>query len=152
MTVEAALLAMAEAADDDLGHLLRRAARVVDLRVAAAIAASGAQGVRPAHGVVLSNLDPGGTRVTTLADRGGMSRQAMSSLVKELEDAGYLRTEPDPTDGRAVRVTLTEAGVELCRGSAAAVRQIEAGWAEVVGAAGLVELRRALRALAATAS
>ncbi len=151
MSVEAALAAIAAAADEDLGHLLRRAARAVDGKVAEAIAATGARNVRPAHGVVLSNLDADGTRVTTLADRAGMSRQAMSSLVRELEDAGYLRTGPDPADGRAVRVTLSPDGVDLCRRGATSVRAIEEGWADVLGPERLADLRASLRALAATA-
>lgn len=145
---ERALTELADAADEDLGHLLRRAARAVDARTAASIATTGAHGIRPAHGVVFTNLDPDGTRITTLADRAGLTRQAMSLLVRELEQLGYLRTEPDADDGRAVRARLTPAGVELCRHGAAAVRELERHWDGLLGEDGVAALRAALRALA----
>jgi DNA-binding MarR family transcriptional regulator len=34
----------------------------------------------------------------------------MTTLTNRLEDAGLAVREPDPTDGRAVRVTITPAG------------------------------------------
>jgi DNA-binding MarR family transcriptional regulator len=58
---------------------------------------------------VFENLDPGGTRLTELAARAGITRQPMTKLVSVLKQQGYLERRPDPSDGRAriVRPTLT---------------------------------------------
>ena len=55
-------------------------------------------------------LDEGGTRSTALAQRAGVSKQAMSQLVRLMERQGYLEQVPDPTDTRAKVVRMTERG------------------------------------------
>ncbi|MGH2917284.1 MAG: MarR family transcriptional regulator [Solirubrobacteraceae bacterium] len=57
----------------------------------------------------------GGVRVTTLAERAGMSRQAITYLIRELEGKGYLERHPDPSDRRATLVHLTERGEAAVR-------------------------------------
>ena len=54
-------------------------------------------------------------RVNELADAVVLSRTAMSRFVDRVEKAGYVRREPDPTDRRALQVTLTGEGAELLR-------------------------------------
>jgi DNA-binding MarR family transcriptional regulator len=55
-------------------------------------------------------IDEGGTRSTVLAQRAGVSKQAMSQLVRLMERQGYLEQVPDPTDTRAKVVRMTERG------------------------------------------
>ncbi len=55
-------------------------------------------------------LDSRGARSTALAQRAGVSKQAMSQLVRLMEQKGYLEQVPDPTDTRAKLVQLTERG------------------------------------------
>ncbi|HEX7341950.1 MAG TPA: MarR family transcriptional regulator [Rhodanobacteraceae bacterium] len=40
---------------------------------------------------------------------------AMTRLLDQLEDKGYLKRKPDPQDRRALRIELTAAGKTLCR-------------------------------------
>lgn len=40
---------------------------------------------------------------------------ALTRLLDQLEDKGYLRRKPDPQDRRALRIDLTSAGKRLCR-------------------------------------
>jgi DNA-binding MarR family transcriptional regulator len=54
-------------------------------------------------------------RVNQLAREVVLSPTAMSRFVDRVEQAGYVRREPDPADRRALQVTLTDAGVELLR-------------------------------------
>jgi DNA-binding MarR family transcriptional regulator len=54
-------------------------------------------------------------RVNELADAVVLSPPAMSRFVDRVERAGYVRREPDPADRRALRVVLTDAGVDLLR-------------------------------------
>jgi DNA-binding MarR family transcriptional regulator len=61
----------------------------------------------------LSRLDSlGSLRVTELAEREQLTQPGMTTLINRLEDAGLAVREPDPTDGRAVRVTITPAGID----------------------------------------
>ena len=57
---------------------------------------SGGEGLRSAHTQVFESLDPGGSRLTALAERAQMSHQAMGELVDELLRHGYLQRIPDP--------------------------------------------------------
>ena len=54
-------------------------------------------------------------RVKELAEEVVLSPTAMSRFVDRVEAAGCVRREPDPTDRRALQVTLTDEGVELLR-------------------------------------
>jgi DNA-binding MarR family transcriptional regulator len=54
-------------------------------------------------------------RVNELAREVVLSPTAMSRFVDRAERAGVVRREPDPADRRALRVALTDAGVELLR-------------------------------------
>ncbi len=59
----------------------------------------------------LSRLEAlGGLRITELAEREQLTQPGMTTLINRLEEAGLAVREPDPTDGRAVRVTITPAG------------------------------------------
>ena len=78
-----------------------------------------------------------------------MSRQALSALVKEVEGLGYVRTSPDPGDRRAVRVVLTDSGVEFCLAAIAISTEITAEIEERWGSAALDEMRERLRSISA---
>src|ERR1700744_5759813 len=55
-------------------------------------------------------MDEGGTRSTVLAQRAGVTKQAMSQLVRLMERQGYLEQVPDLTDTRAKVVRITGRG------------------------------------------
>jgi DNA-binding MarR family transcriptional regulator len=55
-------------------------------------------------------MDECGTRSTTLAQRAGVTKQAMSQLVRLMERQGYLEQIPDQTDTRAKVVRMTKRG------------------------------------------
>jgi DNA-binding MarR family transcriptional regulator len=55
-------------------------------------------------------MDEGGTRSTVLAQRAGVTKQAMSQLVRLMERQGYLEQVPDPIDTRAKVVRMTKRG------------------------------------------
>jgi DNA-binding MarR family transcriptional regulator len=54
----------------------------------------------------------GSLRVTELAELEQLTQPGMTTLINRLEDAGLAVREPDPSDGRAVRVMITSAGIE----------------------------------------
>jgi DNA-binding MarR family transcriptional regulator len=62
----------------------------------------------------LATLDrEGPSRLTALAARQGVTQPAMTQLIGRLHDSGLVRREPDPADGRVVRVSITAEGRAL---------------------------------------
>ena len=79
----------------------------------AKVAGCGFNDVTPAFASLMLLLDATGARPTTLAQRAGITKQAISQLVRELEARDYVEQVPDSTDTRAKIVRLTERGVAL---------------------------------------
>jgi DNA-binding MarR family transcriptional regulator len=59
---------------------------------------------------VLSVLSTGPRRITELADQEGLAQPTMTGLVSRLEARGLVARAKDPSDGRAVQLTLTPEG------------------------------------------
>ncbi|EXG80777.1 MarR family winged helix-turn-helix transcriptional regulator [Cryptosporangium arvum] len=55
-------------------------------------------------------LADGPQRVSALAAAERTAQPSMTALVDRMEKAGWVTRAPDPTDGRAVTVTVTERG------------------------------------------
>lgn len=89
--------------------------------------------LQTAHAKILVHLDVEGTRLTELALRAGISKQAMGKLVSELEAIGYVRKAVDETDGRAWRVCFTPKGFALLKDSSAIVDEIWKDYAGLFG-------------------
>lgn len=63
-----------------------------------------------AYGLLIRLDELGGQRATDLAAYIGVGKATMSRQLRALEDLGLITREPDPADGRAWLVTLTEEG------------------------------------------
>ena len=82
----------------------------------ARLAAAGFADTAPSWGHnIFFYLREGGLRLTELAERTHTTKQAMRYTVNQLEAAGYVERVPDPTDGRAKIIRLTERGWEVRR-------------------------------------
>lgn len=67
--------------------------------------------VSAASGFVLLNIDvENGTPATKIAPALGMEPRSLTRMLKSMEDKGYLYRQADPTDGRVMRIFLTEEG------------------------------------------
>ncbi|MDO8279096.1 MAG: MarR family transcriptional regulator [Burkholderiaceae bacterium] len=128
-----------------LGRLLGHAMRRFDARVLALMAhdiavplalsnlAARAQ-VSAAHIHITRHLALEGTRLGELAQRAGMSKQAMGELVDQCEAWGLVTREPDPHDGRARRIVFTPSGLLWLQAFRDAVARAEAEFRSEVGA------------------
>ncbi len=105
--------------------------------------------IRIAHGCVFGNIDPEGTRLTDLADRARMTKQSVGEVTSDLEQRGYLERVPDPSDGRAKIIRLTERGRDAQALGRELIDEIEQEWAERFGADRVAALREALKAITA---
>lgn len=96
---------------ENLGFLLAKASQRWNELLAERFREAGFPGIRPSFGSVLVPLlEEDGLRMGELAARARLSKQAMTTLVRAVEDAGLVVRELDPADGRATRVRLTEEG------------------------------------------
>ena len=96
-------------------------------------AAAGYADVRPAHYAVFRFLKAEGSRVTELAEEARMTKQSMGELVIYLEQRGYVERRPDPRDGRAKIVVLTEAGLRFIEAGVERALEVEDALAERMG-------------------
>jgi DNA-binding MarR family transcriptional regulator len=131
----------------NIGRLLTRAQREFTGRAVRELRAGGHADLSFAHASILIQLDTAGTRVTTIADRAGMTKQGAGQLVSDLERVGYVTREPDPRDRRAALVRFTPAGLVWLRAGLEVIAEIEADYARLLGSQGLESLRAALLTL-----
>jgi len=133
--------------DQGLLRLLLEAFRAVDGRVGEALD-RGAAGLSPGHASALIIIDRGGTRLTDLAGRAGITKQAMMQVVDDLESGGYVRRQPDARDARAKVVRLTAKGVRERAEARRVISSVEARARRQLGTRRFDALREALQALA----
>lgn len=89
--------------------------------------------VGAAHIHLTRHLSLPGDRITDLAQRAGMSKQAMMDVVDQCEAWGLVVRLVDPDDRRAKRVQYTDAGRQWQAAFQRAVAQAEAEFTEAVG-------------------
>jgi DNA-binding MarR family transcriptional regulator len=134
-----------------VGYLLIRSGQLWNERAIRVVNAEGRGPVlREAHTRLLPHLlEPDGIRITELARRLSITKQAVQPLVADMVAAGVLRMEDDPDDARARRVILTAHGFAAMRHGTGILLDIEAALAPTVGKAAMKELRRLLASLLA---
>ncbi|MGD9550365.1 MAG: MarR family winged helix-turn-helix transcriptional regulator [Burkholderiaceae bacterium] len=123
-----------------LGHALRRfdarvlqlMARNVEVPLALSNLAARKQ-VSAAHIHITRHLRLQGDRLSDLAARAGMSKQAMATLVDQCEAWGLVTRSADAHDARARRVHFTPTGLAWLQAFRDAVAQAEAEFRAEVG-------------------
>ena len=104
--------------------------------------------LRSGHGCVFRFVDERGCRLTDLAERAGLTKQAVGEVVAELELLGYVERRPDPEDGRAKIIGLTTRGRGAQATGQRLFAEIEREWGDEIGQERMAELRATLEALA----
>jgi DNA-binding MarR family transcriptional regulator len=132
------------------GQLLLKAARLLDERALERVNREASQRgakqpvLRPAHTRLLPHIDFEGTRLVTIAERVGVTKQAVSQWIAELQDMKVVELIPDPDDARAKRVRFTPRGLEAIHHGLGVLRGIEDELAAKLGAKELDNLRSTL--------
>lgn len=143
-----------------LGHWLRLGLERFDARVLALMAQhtgvslglsnlAGRGQLTAAHWQVTRHLPPEGARLTELAQRAGMSKQAMGTLVNQCEAWGLVRREADDLDARARRVCFTATGRAWLAAYRDSVAQAEEELRNAIGAEVATVIALGLEAYAA---
>ena len=130
-----------------IGQLLVRMLRSFRTELFAPAAAHGYPDTREPHLQIFGNLGVDGVRLTDLAARAQLSLAATSELVNELQELDYLERRPDPADRRAKLIFPTARGRQALADAGDRVAEIEAHWAEVVGAERFAAMARTLQDL-----
>ena len=128
-----------------IGALLRVPAQAIHRRIITELNAAGFAGLRVPHMAVLQFPGPDGVRPGALAERAGLSKQAMNQLLRSLEALGYLARADSPDEGRARIVRLTRRGRTAYAKIHEILRDIEHEWTIELGAKPFAELKGLLR-------
>jgi DNA-binding MarR family transcriptional regulator len=123
------------------------AAREAERRIFAALQAAGYTDITLAQSRLATGVDPEGTRLSVLAERAQIAKQTATALVDRLEAAGYVERVPDPSDGRARLVRLTDRALAGVPAARAEEQRIEQEWEAHLGTARMAALREALTML-----
>ncbi len=128
-----------------LGHWMTQALQRFDARVLSLMARNedvplalsnlAARGsLSASHIHITRHLALEGSRLTELAQRAAMSKQAMGKLVEQCEAWGLITRLADARDARARRIVFTPVGLSWLQAFRQAVAQAEAELRAAVGA------------------
>ena len=130
-----------------LGAMLRIPFQAIVARIDEGLRAREFTDLRPAHFVIFQHIRPEGSRITELAEQAQITKQSTGSLVDHMVACGYVERLPDPNDGRAKLVHLTERGWNLDNAAREILSQIEQEWAEQLGDERMTQLKQTLNDL-----
>jgi DNA-binding MarR family transcriptional regulator len=129
-------------------RLLIRSTEHMNLTMAERVRARGYEHFQASFTAVVAYIDTEGTRIGRIAERLGVSRQAASQKVREIEKHGYLERIADPQDARAVIVRHTPEGRSMLVAAIEVMLAIEAEYEAILGSKGLGKLKELLAQLA----
>ncbi len=128
-----------------VGRLLLLAAREFSAQVCQKLRENAHPDLKSGHALLVANWELSGTRISTLAERAEITKQAMGVLVHEMEALGYLTRATDPLDARAILAIPTAKGRQLLADVGVLMAQIEAENVEKIGREALEQLQTTLQ-------
>ena len=131
-----------------LGALLLDAQEAWRLALAAALSKRNAPSLG-ASAELLGQLTLAGISQSLLAERMGLTKQAIQQSLDQLEKLALIRREADPVDRRAKYVVLTEAGLYALEVRRDAEREAEQALRDALGKKALKQLGKGLKKLSA---
>jgi DNA-binding MarR family transcriptional regulator len=132
--------------DQNTGLLLFYPYRAMEARVLARVREAGYK-VTSAQGRIFARVGPSGTRLSDLATQAQVTKATAGFIVDQLERSGLVTRAPDPVDGRARLVTMTDEGQNAVRLAAEEVAAVEEEWTAHLGAHQMRQLRQTLTKL-----
>ncbi len=127
-----------------IGALLRVPTEAIFRRVLRELNEAGFEGLALPHVAVLRYPGPDGERPSVLAERAGISKQAMNRLLGSLEDLGYLKRTDVSRQGRARIVRFTRRGHAAWARIVETMRRIEREWSDQLGEKDFARLKELL--------
>jgi DNA-binding MarR family transcriptional regulator len=111
------------------------------------LAARGYADVRPSHDFAMRAIDAGATTPSDLGRRMAVTKQAALRTVSVLIDRGWVEREPDPDDGRRMRLRVTDTGHAVMSTGEAIFDELRAAWSQELGPDELATLEAQLARL-----
>jgi DNA-binding MarR family transcriptional regulator len=127
-----------------IGALLRVPSQAIHRLIIKELNAAGFDELRLPHIAVFQYPGPDGVRPSALAERAGISKQAMNQLLKSLEGFGYLQRSNVKDQGRTRVVRLTRRGHDAYFRIYDILLKIESEWAVELGSRQFAQLKRLL--------
>jgi DNA-binding MarR family transcriptional regulator len=119
---------------ESVGQLLFKCARLWNEAALARVRAQpGAPAVRASHTALFPHIDLDGIRLTDIASRAGVTKQAVGQTIDDLERMGIVERLSDPKDGRAKLVRFSARGRRGLLHGLGVLREIEAELASKIG-------------------
>lgn len=132
---------------ENIGRLLLSSLANWQDALVGGLQAKGFRRFRASHMNLLRHIDLAGTRITEIAQRSRLSKQAVGQLLVACEAQKLVKTVPDRSDRRAKIVTFTKLGRAVIDVERDVMEGIEAELRAVLGVEALAELRRSLTLL-----
>ena len=130
-----------------IGALLRVPAQAIHRRIIEKLNEGGFEDLTLPHIAVLQYPGPDGVRPGKLAERAGMSKQAMNQLLRSLEGLGYIARSDEHKGSRARVVHFTRRGWTAYSKIYEILLDIEREWSARLGAREFGKLKELLRRL-----
>ena len=131
---------------ENSGYLLAKASQRWNELLYEGFVAAGFAEVRPSYGSILLPLfEEDGLRMGEIAARARLSKQTMTTMVRLAERDGLVEREPDPDDGRATRVRLTDRSRQFQPAAERVIDDLGKRMADRLGTRRLSELNRSLK-------
>lgn len=127
-----------------IGALLRVPSQAIHRRLIRDLNAAGFDELRLPHMAVLQFPGPDGARPSALAERAGMSKQAMNQLLRSLEECGYIDRSDLPGEAGARVIRLTRRGQAAYASMIGTLREIEREWSATLGPKPFMQLKKLL--------
>lgn len=117
-----------------LGRLIGRLKRHIHEHAEPILQAKGHTDFKLSSLAFIANIDENGTTNNELAKKACVTKQAISKVIKELEEHGYVYTRPNEADARSSVIFLDERGKQLFVDLNEAMNDVRARFNKAVGA------------------
>jgi DNA-binding MarR family transcriptional regulator len=134
----------------ELALLLLGGFRTFADQATAELSARGYPDVRPVHDFALQAILSGADNVSELGRRMSVTKQTAAKTIAVLEERGYVAREPDPTDGRRMRLQVTDRGLAMLHEGETIFDELRERWEKQAGADAVADLENTLRTLLGT--
>ncbi len=130
--------------DTEVTFLLGLAFQVILCEFVNRLDAAGYADVRPMHGLVFQALAGAEITSTELAERLGVTKQAVGQMINDLEQRGYVKRSQHPAGGRRRLIVLTDKAQTHLGVAGQVMYKLESQLAEQLDDVALARLRAEL--------
>lgn len=128
----------------NLGQLIVRAFYWIDEGLQSNLQMRGGPEITHSQSMIIMLIGEGIRRPSAIAERLGVSRQAVHQSIRDLIDVDVVELVPDPRDGRAKVARLSKKGAPIHRKARRILERLEVELAGRIGKRRTASLREAL--------